>query len=84
MLPIPENAWVTGSFVQDWTEIKNGTPCIIITRDDGVVFKLVYPNLTENQFQLVSSNRVYQPYSIAVENVLEIWKFETWNSFEVS
>ena len=84
MLPIPANAWVTGSFVQDWTEIKNGTPCIIITRDDGVVFKLVYPNLTENQFQLVSSNRVYQPYSIAVENVLEIWKFETWNSFEVS
>ncbi|MCF8461403.1 MAG: XRE family transcriptional regulator [Flavobacteriales bacterium] len=84
MLPIPENAWVTGSFVQDWNEIKNGTPCIIITKDDGVVFKLVYPNLeTEQSFQLVSSNRIYQPYSISVKQVLEIWKFETWNSFEV-
>lgn len=84
MLPIPENAWVTGSFVQDWSDIKNGTPCIVVTKDDGVVFKLVYPNLPEKQFQLVSSNRIYQPYSISVEEVLEIWQFETWNSFEVS
>jgi transcriptional regulator with XRE-family HTH domain len=85
MLPIPENAWVTGSYIQDWSEIKNGTPCIIITKDDGVVFKLVYNNLeAEKSFQLVSSNRVFQPYSIKVEEVLEVWKFETWNSFEVS
>lgn len=84
MLPIPENAWVTGSFVQDWNEIKNGTPSIIITKDDGVVFKLVYPNLENGNLQLVSSNRIYQPYSISIEQVLEIWKFETWNSFEVS
>ena len=85
MLPIPENAWVTGSYIQDWTEIKSGTPCIIITKDDGVVFKLVYPNLEQDKsFQLVSSNRVYEPYNISAEEVLEIWKFETWNSFEVS
>ena len=85
MLPITENAWVTGSFVQDWNDIKNGTPCIIITKDDGVVFKLVYNRLDEDRsFQLVSSNRVYKPYSVPVENVLEIWRFETWNSFEVS
>ena len=85
MLPIPENAWVTGSFVQDWSSIKNGTPCIVVMKDDGVVFKLVYPNLKEDKtFQLVSSNRVYEPYIISAEEVLEIWQFETWNSFEVS
>ena len=85
MLPIPENAWVTGSFIQDWSDIKNGTPCIVVTKDDGVVFKLVYPNLKEEKsFQLVSSNRIYEPYTISAEEVLEIWQFETWNSFEVS
>ncbi|TNF32194.1 MAG: helix-turn-helix domain-containing protein [Bacteroidetes bacterium] len=85
MLPIPENAWVTGSFVQDWNHIKNGTPCVIVTKDDGVVFKLIYPNLREGRsFQLVSSNRIYEPYTIPAEDVLEIWQFETWNSFEVS
>jgi transcriptional regulator with XRE-family HTH domain len=84
MLPIPENAWVTGSFIQDWNSIKNGTPCIVVTKDDGVVFKLVYPSLKEEKYlQLVSSNRIYQPYQISVEEVLEVWQFETWNSFEV-
>ncbi len=84
MLPIPENAWVTGSFVQDWNAIRNGTPCIIITKDDGVVFKLVYNGPEKEKcFQLVSSNRIYQPYTIGVEEILEVWKFETWNSFEV-
>ena len=85
MLPIPENAWVTGSYIQDWNDIKNGTPCIIITKDDGVVFKVVYNNLkAEKSFQLVSTNRIFQPYSIKAEEVLEVWKFETWNSFEVN
>ncbi len=85
MLPIPENAWVTGSYIQDWNTIKNGTPCIITTIEDGVVFKLVYQNLKQEKvLQLVSSNRIYQPYSISVEEVLEIWKFETWNCFEVN
>jgi transcriptional regulator with XRE-family HTH domain len=85
MLPIPEKAWVTSSYIQDWNSIKNGTPCIIITKDAGVVFKLVYNNLkAEKSFQLVSTNRVFQPYLIKAEEVLEVWKFETWNSFEVN
>ncbi|MFC2176192.1 XRE family transcriptional regulator [Bacteroidota bacterium] len=85
MLPIPEKAWVTGSFVQDWSEIKNGTPCIVITKEDGVVFKLVYNNLSTNEgFQLVSTNRIYKPYTIAIEEVLEVWKFETWNGLNVT
>ena len=82
MLPIPESSWVTASFIQDWTGIKNGTPCIVVTKDDGLVFKLVYKN--NKQLQLVSTNRIYQPYSITINQVSEIWKFETWNSFEVS
>ena len=82
MLPIPESAWVTASFIQDWTGIKNGTPCIVVTKDDGLVFKLVYKN--NKQLQLVSTNRIYQPYSISINQISEVWKFETWNSFEVS
>jgi phage repressor protein C with HTH and peptisase S24 domain len=82
MLPIPESSWVTASFIQDWTGIKNGTPYIVVTKDDGLVFKLVYKN--NKQLQLVSTNRIYQPYSIPINQVSEIWKFETWNSFDVS
>lgn len=84
MLPIPDKSWVTASFLQDWTDIKKGTPCIVVTKDDGVVFKLVYNDIKQSkQLQLVSTNRIYQPYSIPINQVSEIWKFETWNSFEV-
>jgi len=84
MLPIPEGAWVTGSYIQDWLNIKEGTPCIIVTKDDGIVFKVVYNQIKKNQtLLLVSTNRLYQPYEISVKNTVEIWQFETYNGFEI-
>jgi len=84
MLPIPEGAWVTASYIQNWEMIKDGTPCIIVTQDDGIVFKLVYNQLEKNQtLLLVSTNRNYTPYDLEIGKVIEIWKFETYNGFEV-
>ena len=82
MLPIPENSWVTCSFVENWEFIKNGKACIIVTRSEGIVFKLVYNRLSSGAFLLVSSNRNYLPYEIHTSQILEIWQFETWNSFD--
>ncbi|MGQ1784038.1 MULTISPECIES: XRE family transcriptional regulator [unclassified Saccharicrinis] len=84
MLPVPEGSWVTCSYIQDWTNIKDGTPCIIVTQDDGIVFKLVYKKLEGKQsLQLVSTNRNYKPYELSIKKVVEIWKFETYNRFEI-
>ncbi len=84
MLPIPNGTWVTGSYIQNWKTLKDGTPCIIVTQDDGIVFKIVYNQLEKNQtFLLVSSNPVYKPYTIEIKNIVEIWKFETYNGFEI-
>jgi transcriptional regulator with XRE-family HTH domain len=82
MLPIPENSWVTCSYVENWEHIKNGRACIVVTKNEGIVFKLVYLRLDSGVFLLVSSNRNYNPYEIPISQVLEIWQFETWNSFE--
>lgn len=82
MLPIPENAWVTCSYVENWEYIKNGKACIIVTKNEGIVFKLVYNRLSSGVLLLVSSNRNYLPYEIQISQVLEIWQFETWNSFD--
>ncbi len=82
MLPITEGSWVTCSFVENWKTIKNGTSCIVVTRDEGIVFKRVYNRLEEAKLQLVSTNPNYSPYEIHVSQILEIWKFETLNSFE--
>lgn len=82
MLPIPENSWVTCSYVENWEHIKNGKACVVVTKNEGIVFKLVYLRLDSGVLLLVSSNRNYNPYEIPVSQVLEIWQFETWNSFE--
>ncbi|MCU4156268.1 helix-turn-helix domain-containing protein [Carboxylicivirga sp. A043] len=84
MLPIPEGAWVTGSYIQNWTRVKDGTPCIIVTRDEGIVFKVVYNLIEKKQLLLlVSTNRIYKPYEIAVDKIVEMWQFETYNGFEI-
>ncbi|SMO73035.1 DNA-binding transcriptional regulator, XRE-family HTH domain [Saccharicrinis carchari] len=84
MLPVPEGAWVTCSYLENWEEIKDGTPCIVVTRDEGIVFKLLYKQLQKKQsLLLVSTNRDYKPYELSINKVLEIWKFETYNRFEI-
>jgi transcriptional regulator with XRE-family HTH domain len=81
MLPIQEDSWVTCSYLENWKHIKNGKACIVVTKDEGIVFKLVYNRLSEKKFLMVSSNPEYSPYEIPVSHILEIWQFETYNSF---
>lgn len=84
MLPMQEGSWVTCSYVQNWKDIKDGTPCILVTQEEGIVFKLVYNRIDEREtLQLVSSNREYKPYEIGINTLTEIWKYETYNGFEV-
>lgn len=84
MLPVPAGAYVTGEFIQDWNELKNGTPVIVITREDGIVFKIAN-NLLKNEkmFELISLNPEYSPYKISAGEVLEIWKFVHLISSEI-
>ena len=84
MLPIPHGAWVTGEFVQDWHTIISGHGYIILTLDEGIVFKIV-ENLIkkENKLRLYSLNPVYETYDIAVNEVKEVWKFVHYISSEI-
>lgn len=84
MLPIPEGSWVTGEFVQDWTAIKNGQACIVLTIDDGVVFKILENQWEqEGAFLAKSLNPLYEPYLIPVIEIKEIWKFTHYISSDL-
>lgn len=84
MLPIPDGAWVTGEFVQDWTTIINGYGYIILTLNDGIVFKIV-ENLIEQErkLRLYSLNPIYEPYDVPISEVIEVWKFVHYISTEI-
>jgi len=76
MLPIPDGAWVTGAYVQNWLDIKDGDACIVVTLNDGVVFKMVENRLANERKLILSSlNTLYPPYDMALEDIREIWRF---------
>lgn len=84
MLPIPDGSYVTGEFVQDWTNIRNHHAYIIITKNDGMVFKVIENRIENNgKLMLHSLNPLFLPYEINVDEVTEIWKFVNYISSEV-
>ena len=85
MLPIPDGAWITGEFVQDWNEIKTGALYVILTLNEGLVFKQLKNELAERGcFQLISLNPEYKPYELAASEIQEVWRFVHYISREVT
>jgi hypothetical protein len=84
MPPVSHGSYVVGEFVQDWLSLPSNTPCVVVTSNDGIVFKYVFNQLKDaQQFLLVSSNPSYEPYTVSVENILEVWRFVSYISKEI-
>ena len=84
MLPIPDKAWVTGVFLQDWKDIITGEAYVVLTLDDGIVFKIA-ENLLEKEHKLTlfSLNPVYEPFDVNVNEIKEVWRFVNYISSEI-
>jgi len=84
MPPVSNGSWVTGEFVQNWNFIKDRHPYIIVTKDDGIVFKTVFNKIRERKTLLLcSTNPLYEPYEVNINDVLEVWKFSNYISSEL-
>lgn len=76
MLPIPSGSVVIGEFIQNFYNIKKGEGYIIVTREEGIVFKMVENyNSTSRSLFLSSLNSEFKPYSLPIIEVKEAWKF---------
>lgn len=82
MSPVPEGAYVVGEYVEDWKSLKDRTPCVVVTREDGIVFKLVTPRAggASKALLLESLNSIYAGYEVALADVLELWCFKGYLS----
>lgn len=84
MLPIPDKSWVTGEFLHDWREIKSGNAYIVLTINDGIVFKIAENKIEERgKLVLYSLNPLYEPYEVHINDVKEIWRFVNYISDEL-
>ncbi len=84
MLPIPDKSWVTAEFVQNWDLIRDHQAYIILTLNDGVMFKVAENRLkTENRLLLHSLNPLYESFSVDVKDMREVWRFVHYISSEL-
>jgi phage repressor protein C with HTH and peptisase S24 domain len=78
MLPVQSGAIVFGEYAEKLSEVKNGKLYILVTENDGIVFKRVFMN--DDKLLLVSDNREYDPYSIDAADIKEIWAVKAFFS----
>ena len=84
MLPIPDKAWVIGEYVENWFNIKDGQGYIVLTQDDGIVFKIAYNQLKKKKNLLLKSlNPNYPPFEVPANQIREVWRFCNYLSSEL-
>lgn len=84
MLPIPDKSWVIGEYLENWYDIKDDQAYIILTQDEGIVFKIAVNQLRKKKTLLLKSlNTEYEPYEVPVNEVREVWKFCNYMSHEL-
>lgn len=76
MLPMKSGSYVVGKFIEDRNDIKTGKTYVLVTLNDGMVYKRVFNNIDlNNSLLLMSDNKMYHDYSVPIHEVLEIWEF---------
>jgi transcriptional regulator with XRE-family HTH domain len=74
MLPTPSGSIIVGEKVDTLEDIKNNMAYIVVSRNEGIVYKrVVKNNKAKNKLTLVSDNPQYQPYQVNADDVVEVW-----------
>lgn len=75
MLPTPSGSIIVGEKIDRVDDIKNNTACVLVSRNEGIVYKRVQKGgKVKNKPTLVSDNPTFQPYTINYGDILEMWE----------
>jgi transcriptional regulator with XRE-family HTH domain len=75
MLPTPSGSVIVGEKMENLDDVKNNAACIVISRNEGIVYKRVQKNgRQKSKLTLVSDNPTFHPYTVNAEDVLEMWQ----------
>ena len=75
MLPTASGSVIVGEKVDNLDDVKNNQTYIVISRNEGIVYKRLMKNpKAKAKLTLISDNPSYQPYVVNAADVLELWK----------
>jgi hypothetical protein len=72
MLPLTSGSIVIGKYIESIDYIRDGKTYIILTKDEGIVYKRV--ETQEKSLLLISDNNKYEPYKVDNNDIIEIWE----------
>lgn len=76
MLPLKDGSYVIGEFVEDRKDIRSNSTYVLVTLNEGMVYKRVINNIEQNNtLRLISDNPTYPAYDVNMDEVVELWKF---------
>jgi transcriptional regulator with XRE-family HTH domain len=75
MLPTPSGSVIVGQKVERPDDIKSNNTYIVISKNEGIVYKRIMKNnRSKNKITLISDNPLYEPYQIEANEILEVWQ----------
>ncbi|WP_306565158.1 XRE family transcriptional regulator [Flavobacterium lindanitolerans] len=74
MPPHKDGSLIVGRYLESLDEIADGSTHVLLTKDDGVVYKRVRRS-GEGRYLLSSDNDFYAPYEIKSDNIIEVWAY---------
>lgn len=84
MLPLRSGTIVIGQYLENIASIKNGKTYVLVSRDEGIVYKRVFKYSDNRElFCLASDNRQYSTYDVNGRDILEIWEAKAFISTEL-
>ncbi|GAA4139465.1 hypothetical protein GCM10022216_17600 [Sphingobacterium kyonggiense] len=84
MLPLPSGSIIIAEYVENWHDVKSGSTYVVVSANDGVVYKRIGQKFKEDKgLKLVSDNKTYEPYWVEATDILEIWKAKAFISMEL-
>jgi transcriptional regulator with XRE-family HTH domain len=75
MLPMPSGSMVISKYVESLKELKDDKTYVIITHQDGIVYKRIKNHVDRHCVTAISDNEIYPPYTIDYSSIQEIWRY---------
>lgn len=74
MPPYKDGAFIIGKYLEKATELKKGKSYLFVTRSEGITYKRLVKS-EEEAITVAADNLFYEPYSIALADIFEIWEY---------
>lgn len=74
MPPHRDGDLIVGRYVEKLTDIISGKTYVVLTQQDGIVYKRLF-RVGKDIFSFQSDNNIYRPYEVESMEIIEVWEF---------